>query len=134
MLNQIKLVRIAFIWSCIFVVLCAGCVSKNHSPIPSINDSVKRQLGAPVNCQTASADIKLLEAERATVAKRILSGVRSVFPISAVAGLMMGDYADRVHVATGQYNEALIAKIAEIRAACGIATPQAAGAPANSGE
>ena len=134
MQNQIKVVHIAFIWSCMLLVLFTGCVSKNHSPIPSINDSVKRQLGAPVNCTTAKADIDLLENERATVAKRILSGVRSVFPISAVAGLMMGDYADRVHVATGQYNEDLVAKIAEIRAACGIATPQAAGAPANSGE
>ena len=134
MLYQIKLVQIAFIWSCMLLVLFTGCVSKNHSPIPSINDSVKRQLGAPINCATAQADIKLLEEERASVAKRIVSGVRSVFPISAVAGLLMGDYADRVHVATGQYNDDLGAKIGEIRAACGIAKLPEEDVLANSGE
>jgi hypothetical protein len=55
------------------------------------------------------------------VAKQILSGVRSVFPIAAAAaGILMGDYRDRVTVATGKYNRDLAAKIAHIKSECGL--------------
>ncbi|WKZ57357.1 MAG: hypothetical protein QY326_01445 [Bdellovibrionota bacterium] len=32
-------------------------------------------------------------------------------PISAVAGILMGDYRDRVQVATGQYNNDIEARL-----------------------
>ena len=103
------------------IAALTGCSDrKNISPMPSINSDVKRELDSPVNCQTARSDIKLLEDERASVAKQILSGARSVFPFAAVAGILTGDYSDRVQVATGQYNADLEAKIAQIKKACRI--------------
>lgn len=103
------------------LTLLAGCAGngENLSPIPSINPETKADLKAPVNCKTGRRDIAILEEERASIAKRIFSGVRSVFPIAVVAGILMGDYNDRFEVAIGQYNQDIEAKIAQIRRTCG---------------
>jgi hypothetical protein len=99
--------------------VCTSCASrKNHSPFPTIDQGVKARMVKPVNCASARQDIQILENEKASVGKQMLSGVRSVLPIGVVAGILMGDYRDRVSVATGQYNADLEAKIAQIRQAC----------------
>jgi hypothetical protein len=101
--------------------LLSACVhGKNLSPAPSITNVEKASLEKRVNCVTAPQDIAALEEEKASVGRRALAGVRSVIPFSAAAGLLMGDYKDRVEVATGTYNEALEDKIREIQTVCGI--------------
>lgn len=90
------------------------------SACSTIKPEVKANIDAPVNCQTAKADIAILEEERASVGKQVLSGVRMVFPVAAVAGLLTGDYKNRVQVATGQYNADIEAKIAKIQSKCGL--------------
>lgn len=103
------------------LVAVVGCADrKNLAPLPSISEEAKADLNAPVNCHTAPADIKVLEEEKASVGKQILSGVRSIMPIAAVAGILMGDYRDRVQVATGTYNSHIEAKINQIKTVCGI--------------
>lgn len=98
----------------------SGCANRtNLSPMPSIAPEAKEALDAPVDCGTAERDIQVLESEKASVGKQILSGVRAVVPFSAAAGILMGDYRDRAEVATGKYNEDIEAKIAEIRRKCG---------------
>jgi len=100
-------------------LLVTGCADrKNLSPMPSISEQAKFNLKRPVNCQTANRDIKVLEEERVSTAKQILAGVRSVFPIAAAAGILLGDYGDRVEVATGEYNHALETKIDQIKKTC----------------
>ncbi len=106
--------------SCIVLSFAACSDRKNLSPLPSISEEAKAELNSPVNCNTARSDIKILEEERASVAKQVLSGVRSVFPFAAAAGILTGDYSDRVQVATGQYNADLEAKIAQIKRRCKI--------------
>jgi hypothetical protein len=98
--------------------LSVGCSRTNHSPVPTIDPQVKQQLEAPINCATAKQDIATLEDERASVAKQIISGARSVIPFSAAAGIVMGDAGDRFEVATGEYNEKIDAKISQIRRKC----------------
>ncbi len=101
------------------LVVVSGCSKRdNISPIPSVSSEAKRELNQPVNCKTAKNDLRVLEEERASAGKRALSGVRSVMPIAAVAGLLMGDYSDRVEVATGQYNADIDAKVAQIKKTC----------------
>lgn len=102
-----------------------GCARKNHSPMPTIDDKAKQDLAAPVNCSTARQDIATLEQEKASVAKQIVSGARSVIPFSAAAGIVLGDQQDRMEVATGEYNDKIDAKIAEIRRKCGVAIGEA---------
>ena len=104
----------------LFSSLTACSDRKNLSPFPSISKEADQELKQPVNCNTAKADIAVLEEEHASVAKRIFSGVRSVFPIAAAAGILLGDYKDRVEVATGKYNDDLEDKINQIKTACGI--------------
>lgn len=62
--------------------------------MPSVSEEAQRELKQPVNCATARQDITILTEEKASVGKRMLSGVRSVMPIAVVAGLLMGDYSD----------------------------------------
>jgi hypothetical protein len=105
----------------VLMSLCAGCSDrKNMSPMPSISDDSRQALARPVNCSTASRDIAVLEDERASVGKQILSGVRTVLPVAAVAGILMGDYGDRLEVTTGKYNRDLEAKIQHIKGTCGV--------------
>ena len=101
-------------------LLSCACTETNVSPLPSVSEEARARLASPVNCRTARRDIQVLEAERASTARRIVAGVRAVFPVSAVAGILSGDYNDRVAVATGQYNDDISAKIDQIRASCGV--------------
>ncbi len=91
---------------------------KNVSPIPSVSEETKQEMAKPVDCATAKEDIAVLESEKASVGRQMVAGVRSVFPIAAVAGLLTGDYNDRAKVATGQYNDDLEKKIRQIRVTC----------------
>jgi len=99
-------------------IFSVGCSRPNRSPVPTIDPEVKKQLDAPINCATAKQDIATLEDEKASVAKQVISGARSIIPFSAAAGIVMGDAGDRIEVATGEYNNKIDAKIAQIRRKC----------------
>jgi hypothetical protein len=103
-------------------LLCitAGCNRRNLSPMPTISDEAKAELAAPIDCSRARQDVAILEEEKASVAKEIAAGARSIIPFSAAAGILLGDYRDRIQVATGQYNSDIEAKISLIRAQCGL--------------
>lgn len=103
------------------LLFCVACSQrKDISPRPSISEDAIISLDKEINCSTARADIEILENEKASVGKQILSGVRSVIPFSAVAAIIMGDYRERAQVATGQYNDDIESKILEIKSSCGI--------------
>lgn len=106
---------ILYIFCALLVLACSG---QNNSPMPTISDKAKANMARPVNCRTAPQDIKTLEDERASVAKQILSGVRTLMPISAVVGILTGDYGDRFEVTTGEYNQAIEKKIEQIKTTC----------------
>src|SRR5262245_61671616 len=100
--------QLTILGAALCVLAVAGCADrKNLSPLPTISEESKANLSRPVNCATAEQDVDVLEKERASTGKQLLSGVRSVMPISAAVGILMGDYRDRVQVATGQYNNDL---------------------------
>ncbi len=113
--------RTAKICMLIAAVMASACFHRtNHSPMPSISDEAKTALNKPVNCATAQQDIAFLEDQKASTAKQIASGVRSVVPFAAVGGAIMGDTEDRAAVATGEYNANIEAKIDQIKHQCGI--------------
>ena len=96
----------------IVMMLATGC-----SPI-SIDS--KQDLAQPVNCATAPADLRALEAEKAHVGKEIAAGVSAIVPVSLVVNLVKGTEKDHFTVATGDYNDMLDKKIAEIKTTCGL--------------
>lgn len=73
-----------------------------------------------INCASAKEDIKTLEGEKVGVGRKILAGASSVFPVSAVVGLLKGNYSENVRVSAGQYNADIDHKIAEIKDVCGV--------------
>lgn len=80
----------------------------------------ERDVAKPVNCATAEGDIRVLESERAHVAQEMAAGVFTFVPAAIVYGVVTGTEQERLEVAGGEYNEQIDAKIAEIKAACGV--------------
>ena len=76
----------------------------------------------PINCATADGDIRTLEAEKKTTGQRIAAGVKTIVPIGLVAGLVTGQAGTKFKIATGDYNDMLNKKIAEIKDQCPGAT------------
>jgi hypothetical protein len=93
----------------------SGLVGESHAP-----KGGEAALKKGINCATAKQDITTLTNEKVGVGKQIMAGVSSVLPVSAVVGLLKGNYAENVQVSAGQYNADIDHKIAEIRAVCGL--------------
>ena len=72
----------------------------------------------PVNCATAPGDLRVLNSEKANVASKIGNGISMIAPIGLVEGLLTRTEKTKYEVTTGEYNKALDAKIAQIKAAC----------------
>jgi hypothetical protein len=72
----------------------------------------------PIDCATAPGDLRVLNSEKASVASMIGNGISMVAPIGLVAGLVTRTEKTKYEVTTGEYNKALDAKIAQIKAAC----------------
>jgi hypothetical protein len=100
-----------------YLIACGALLLASCS---TISEQAKQELAQPVNCQTAQQDIATLESEKASVGKQVVAGAGSIVPTLAVTGILMGDYKNRVQVATGKYNDDIEAKITEIRRTCGI--------------
>lgn len=73
-----------------------------------------------VHCHTARGDLRVLQAEKANVAEQIAMGVLTIYPAAAVMGLLSGTEDTKFQVATGEYNDAIDKKIAQIKSTCGL--------------
>lgn len=94
-------------------LLLGGCATK-------LEKEEKAAEQMPVNCATADGDIRVLRGEKVHVAEQIALGVTAIYPAGLVVGLLTGTEGTKIQVATGEYNEKLDAKIAEIQRECGI--------------
>lgn len=74
----------------------------------------------PINCNTAQGDLRVLQSEKANVVQQIAMGVTMIYPASAVLSILTGVEGTKYQVATGEYNEAIDKKIAEIKRTCGL--------------
>jgi len=75
---------------------------------------------APIHCKTAQGDLRVLQSEKANVVQQIAMGVTMIYPASAVLSILTGVEDTKYQVATGEYNEAIDKKIAEIKRTCGL--------------
>jgi len=73
-----------------------------------------------IDCTTAPGDLRVLQSEKAHVVEQIALGVEAIYPGSAILGLLTGTEKTKIHVATGEYNKQIDAKIAEIKSTCGL--------------
>ncbi len=93
----------------------SGYIGESHAP-----DGGEAALKKGINCATAKQDIKTLKDAKAGTGRQVMAGVSSVFPVSAVVGLLKGNYSENVRVSAGQYNDDIDRKIAEIQKTCGV--------------
>ena len=94
-------------------VAMLGCAMK-------LKGEEKTAKAMPVNCATADGDVRVLQGEKAHVAERIAMGVSMIYPAGAVVGILTGTEGTKYQVATGEYNAAIDAKIAEIKRECAL--------------
>lgn len=93
----------------------SGYIGESHAP-----DGGEAALKKGIHCATAKQDIKTLQDAKAGTGRQVMAGVSSVFPVSAVVGLLKGNYSENVRVSAGQYNEDIDRKIVEIQKTCGV--------------
>ena len=99
----------------VFVVAAlSGCAMQQKQVEQDLQDPKR------INCRTAEGDIRMLQSEKANVAQRIAEGATAIYPASLVVGVATGTEGTKLSVATGDYNDMIDARIADIRAKCGI--------------
>jgi hypothetical protein len=95
------------------LLVIGGCSSPNTK-------QAQKDMAKAVNCSTAEGDIRAMKAEKAHTSQEIAAGVTSIVPIGAVAHMFEGSEGESLKVGTGEYNDALDKKIAQIKSECGI--------------
>ncbi len=104
------------------VALLAGC--------SSVSKEAREAEAKPISCDTAKEDIATLEKERASVGDRMAAGAKTFLPPAAVVDIFAGYYQDdesaeqyfdgKNEVASGEYNDKIDTKIAQIKKTCNI--------------
>ncbi len=69
------------------------------------------------NCARIDKQIAALEEEKAENDQRLLAGIQSVAPALAAINIVAGTYGRNVAIATGEWADAIDAKLAELRRA-----------------
>ncbi len=93
--------------------LFAGCAQQ-------FKDQAQQIENQPIDCRTAPGDLRVLQNEKAHVAQQLAMGVTAVYPASLIMGVLTGTEGTKLQVATGQYNQMIDQKIAQIEATCGV--------------
>ena len=100
--------------STLLLGLASGCAMQQKQTMQNL------QQPGPINCSTAPGDLRVLRAEKASVAERMIEGVTAIYPAGAVLGIVAGTESTKLKVAVGEYNTQIDARIAQIKSACGI--------------
>ena len=76
----------------------------------------------PVNCATAESDLRIMEAEKFRIRARTeRGGAPLIAPISLVVGARAGSSSgDKFKITTGEYNDMIDKRMAEIKQKCGL--------------
>ena len=94
------------------VALVAGCAMQEKKTMESLNQ--------PVNCATATGDLRVLQSEKKNVAEQIAQGVTAIDPAGIVLGVLTGTEGTKLKVAVGDYNSKIDQRMAQIKSTCGI--------------
>lgn len=92
----------------------SGCAMQQEQNLNAL------QSPARINCATADGDLRILQSEKANVAQRIAEGATAIYPAGLVVGLLTGTEGTKLKVATGDYDQKIDQRIADIKQTCGI--------------
>ncbi len=90
-----------------------------------ISEEARQMKAKPIDCADAKQDIAALRSERASVLRRVGAGARFIIPVAAVVNIFKegsgsGAVEEHRRIASGDYNKAIDAKIAEIKSTCNV--------------
>jgi len=107
--------------SSVLMVFCLTvCLSGCAASLKKQEQKAEQDVKKAVNCATAEGDIRALESEKVHAAQQLAAGVSAIVPVGLVAGAATGTEGTKFKMATGEYNEMLDKKIAEIKQECGL--------------
>jgi len=101
-----------FMFGAALLALLAGCAYQYKE-----QEKAAKQ---PINCATAEGDLRMLASEKANLAEQIAMGVTAIVPVGLVIGVVTMTEGTKFRVATGEYNNMIDARIAEIKTTCGV--------------
>jgi hypothetical protein len=102
------------VWSLGVVVLVVACAAQFQQQEQALQQPNK------IDSATAEGDIRVLPNEKARVAQQIAMGVTAIAPAGMVMGVLMGTEQTKLQVATGDYNNMIDQRIADIKMTCGL--------------
>lgn len=109
-MQKVTMIIAAFFF-CIFMTSCASDRMVKEG---------ERNVKKPINCNYAEGDIRALQSEKTTAMEQMATGVTTIVPVGLVMNTVEGDTMTNAKVATGDYNDMLDKKIAEIQKTCGV--------------
>ena len=92
----------------------AGCAMQQQQVEQGLQNPAR------IDCRTAEGDLRVLQSEKANVAQRIVEGATAIYPAGAVMGILTGTEGTKISVATGEYDQMIDARIAQIKSKCGL--------------
>ena len=91
-----------------------GCAMEQQQVEQSLDNPAR------VDCRTAPGDLRVLQAEKANVAQRVVEGATAIYPAGLVMGVLTGTETTKISVATGEYDRMIDQRIALIKSTCGL--------------
>ena len=97
-------------------LLLAACATEKRLK----EKEAMEQMAMPIDCRVSEGDLRALNSEKVHTLQRIGDGISAIVPVSVLAGAMTGTEGIKFEVATGDYNDAIDKRIAEIKSKCGV--------------
>lgn len=97
----------------VMVLSLGGCASAVGR-----HEQLQAHLTSPVDCITADNDIASLKKEKASSREKILNGLASLLPSSALLNIAAGEFTSRVSIASGKFNKRVENRIQDIQDSC----------------
>jgi hypothetical protein len=95
-------------------VVVVACAAQFQQQEQALQQPIK------INCATAEGDIRMLQNEKAHVAQQVAMGITAIAPAGLVMGVLMGTEQTKLQVASGDYNNMIDQRIADIKMTCGL--------------
>ncbi len=97
-------------------LLLAACATEKRLK----EKEAMEQMAMPIDCRFSEGDLRALNSEKVHTLQRIADGISAIVPVGALSGMVTGTESTKFEVATGDYNDAIDRRIAEIKSKCGV--------------
>jgi hypothetical protein len=105
---------IRMVWAVGIAGLVVACAAQFQEQEQALQQPIR------INCATAEGDIRVLQNEKAHVVQQLAMGVTAISPAGMVMGALMGTEQTKLQVATGDYNNMIDQRIADIKITWGL--------------